>query len=162
MRPDETEEDDPLCAVWAVDGGWVVRALDDRRGDIAPRAASVLSADSGMCERAAAFTLCGVRGAPAMGAGPMAGREGKGRERKLLSTGCLAAIRQRRQRQDAMATGSLCGLGRGGAQRRRGRCGEESESERDKSFGALQGDGKAGEQRRRCVESKRQHVLGRR
>lgn len=64
-----------------------------------------------------------------------------------------------------MTAASLCGLGRGGAQRRRGRCGAVrcgAESERDKSFGALKGDGKAGEQRRRCVEGERQHVPGRR
>lgn len=41
MRADETEEEETLCAVGALDGGWVVRALDDRRGDIARRAVAV-------------------------------------------------------------------------------------------------------------------------
>ena len=41
MRADEVEEEEMLCAVWAFDGGWVVRALDDRRGDIARRAVAV-------------------------------------------------------------------------------------------------------------------------
>lgn len=41
MRADETEEEETLCAVWALDGGWVVRALDERRGDIARRAVTI-------------------------------------------------------------------------------------------------------------------------
>lgn len=41
MRADETEEEETLCAVWALDGGWVVRALDERRGDIARRAVKI-------------------------------------------------------------------------------------------------------------------------
>ena len=45
VRADETEEEETLCAVWALDGGWMVRALDDRRGDIARRAATVSKAD---------------------------------------------------------------------------------------------------------------------
>jgi hypothetical protein len=41
VRADETEEEETLCAVWALDGGWVVRALDERRGDIARRAVTI-------------------------------------------------------------------------------------------------------------------------
>ena len=37
VRADETEEDELLCAVFTPGGGWVVRARDDLRGDIAVR-----------------------------------------------------------------------------------------------------------------------------
>lgn len=45
VRADETEEEETLCAVWALDGGWVVRALDERRGDIARRAVTIAKLD---------------------------------------------------------------------------------------------------------------------
>ena len=45
VRADETEEEETLCAVWALDGGWVVRALDERRGDIACRAVTIAGLD---------------------------------------------------------------------------------------------------------------------
>jgi hypothetical protein len=37
VRADETDEDELLCAVATLGGGWVVRARDDRRGDMAMR-----------------------------------------------------------------------------------------------------------------------------
>lgn len=36
VRPEETEDAELLCAVATLGGGWVVRARDDRRGDIVP------------------------------------------------------------------------------------------------------------------------------
>jgi hypothetical protein len=45
VRADETEDEETLCAVWTLDGGWVVRALDERRGDIARGAVTVADLD---------------------------------------------------------------------------------------------------------------------
>lgn len=37
VRADETEDEEVLCAVATLGGGWVVRAREERRGDIAMR-----------------------------------------------------------------------------------------------------------------------------
>lgn len=40
VRADETEDEELLC-VATLGGGWVVRARDDRRGDIVPVAVAI-------------------------------------------------------------------------------------------------------------------------
>lgn len=42
VRADETEDDDVLCAVATLGGGWVVRARDDLRGDIVVRLSTAI------------------------------------------------------------------------------------------------------------------------
>ena len=64
MRADETEAEETLCAVWALDGGWVVRALDERRGDIARSAVNVSKLGEGEAQRVddvSQARLCEVR-----------------------------------------------------------------------------------------------------
>jgi hypothetical protein len=45
VRADETEDEELLC-VATLGGGWVVRARDDRRGDIVPVAVAIYEYNS--------------------------------------------------------------------------------------------------------------------